>query len=61
MYANTLACSRRGGGVFKKNFFLFPIRFKPIFLNLYLFNEKSIFANNWRAEPTVITMENIIF
>ena len=32
----------------------------PIFLNWSLSNEKSIFADNSRAEPTIFSRENII-
>ena len=34
--------------------------FKPIFLNRYLSNEKNIFADNSRAEPTILSVENIV-
>ena len=30
--------------------------FQPIFYNLYLSNEKSLFADNWRAKPTLLPL-----
>ena len=58
MYAKGLACSR---GAFQKKLFLWQKQsFKPIFLNRYLSNEKSICEYSM-AEPTILSMEINIF
>ena len=35
--------------------------FNPYFFNLYLSNKKSLLAENSRAEPTILSMEQISY
>ena len=71
-YAKRLVWSRGGGGGgggkhCSKTFSIFYMLnskkqgFQPIFLDMYLSNEKNTFADNSRVEPTIILMEKLSF
>ena len=66
LYAKELAWSRGVGKHFKKTFsFSYMFNSKNRVLNLYqnryLSNEKSIFVDNSRAEPTILSIEKVTF
>ena len=61
LYAKGFAWSRWGGGHFKRLSISYTLNSKNRVLNpypnWYLSNEKSTFADNWRAEHTILCME----
>ena len=69
LYAKGLAWSMEEGWVGEEStiFFSFSNMFnsrnscQPIFFNRYLSDEKSLFADNSRVEPTIVSMEKISY
>ena len=66
LYAKRLVRSQGGKHFSKTLFYFLSVRelkqsLQPIIFNWYLAYEKIAFAENLRVQPTILSMENIVF